>query len=131
MLWHSALLHVANALLQLENDDDWFFYFRVCIYGYRGLSRSWRVADVISRALLTMSIRSGGVSSSTARRILAEMEGDRHHEVIANLRVPFMVDLGLGMVDPERATGESLAAHFEQEALFQDFTNEFGDSKPN
>ena len=74
---------------------------------------------------------SGGVSSSTARRILAEMEDGSDHDVIANLRAPFMVDLSLGMVDPERATGESLAAHFEQDALFQDFTNEFENDKPN
>lgn len=125
VLWHTALVYVANSLLRHMDDDDWFFHFRVCLFGYEGLQRSWRVAEVMSKALLSMSIRSGGVSSSNARRMLAELQKSNPHKERANLRAPFIVDLNLSAEDPNLATGENLARSFEDNALLQDYTTEF------
>ncbi|KAK2764234.1 Nitrogen assimilation transcription factor nit-4-like protein 1 [Colletotrichum kahawae] len=122
MLWQTALIYVANAVLRNTQDPEWRLYFLACIYGYEGLRTSYRVAEVISRGLLTMSLREGDMSGTEARHLLKEVTGPEGAGGKGDVRATFMADLDLAMTDPEAAKVENLAKKFEDVALFSDFT---------
>ncbi|KAI8184095.1 hypothetical protein KHU50_001968 [Colletotrichum sp. SAR 10_65] len=122
MLWQTALIYVANAVLHNTQDPEWRLYFLACIYGYEGLRTSYRVAEVISRGLLTMSLREGDMSGNEARHLLKQVTGPEGAGGKGDVRATFMADLDLAMTDPEAAKVESLAKKFEDVALFSDFT---------
>ncbi|POR36619.1 N-terminal fungal transcription regulatory domain-containing protein [Tolypocladium paradoxum] len=123
ILWHTALVYVANATLHNTKEEGWFFYFLLCVYGYARLCRSWRVTEAISKGLLSMTLRNGDISSLTARRILRDLQSNSFERVPGRIRATFMVDLDLALSDPGSATAETLAEDFEDNALLQDFTN--------
>ncbi|KAH6683726.1 hypothetical protein F5X68DRAFT_171961 [Plectosphaerella plurivora] len=123
MLWHTALIYVANAVLQDKQDPEWRFYFLLCIYGYESLRRSYRLAEAIGRGLLSMTLRNGDISSREARQILQHLQERGLSGASGDIRATFMVDLDLAMTDPDEAKVESLAHRFEEMALFQEFTN--------
>ncbi|KAL6805193.1 N-terminal fungal transcription regulatory domain-containing protein [Trichoderma sp. SZMC 28012] len=123
ILWHTALIYLANEILSTPKDEDWFFYFLLCIYGYERLRRSWRVTASISRALLSMALRKGGIASSTARRILKDLQSDSFHKRFGEIRATFMADLDLAASDPSSATVEKQAGDFEHNAMLRDYTN--------
>nr|XP_036575264.1 Nitrogen assimilation transcription factor nit-4-like protein 1 [Colletotrichum truncatum]KAF6781808.1 Nitrogen assimilation transcription factor nit-4-like protein 1 [Colletotrichum truncatum] len=122
LLWQTALIYVANAVLHDTDNPEWRFYFLVCIYGYEGLRKSYRVAEIVSQGLLTMTVRDGDISSSEARQLLNEIKEVEGSHASGDVRATFMVDLDLAMVDPEAARVENLAERFEDIALFRDFT---------
>lgn len=132
MLWHTALIYVANAVLQDTTDDpEWRFYTLLCVWGYVYLRRSYRLAEASARALLTMTLRRGSFAPADARRMLAEMEGKRlinsgseegGRGEEKGIRATFMGDLALAMTDPGEASVENLAQQFEDLALFREFT---------
>ncbi|KAL7915456.1 N-terminal fungal transcription regulatory domain-containing protein [Trichoderma velutinum] len=123
ILWHTALIYLANEILNTPKDDDWFFYFLLCVYGYERLRRSWRVTASISRALLSMALRKGDITSSTARRILKDLQSDRFRKRFGEIRATFMADLDLAASDPGSATVEKQADDFEHNAMLRDYTN--------
>ncbi|KAK7421280.1 hypothetical protein QQZ08_009996 [Neonectria magnoliae] len=125
IVWHTALLYVANAVLQSPDDGEWLFYFLLCLYGYQGLRRCYPVVEAIAGALLSMAMRNGHMSSRVARRIMTELKGKSLRRVPREIRAPFMADLDLAMSDPSAATAEKLAGMFEENALMVDFTNVF------
>jgi hypothetical protein len=127
MLWHTALIYVANAVLQDKQDPEWRFYFLLCIYGYESLRRSYRLAEAIGRGLLSMTLRNGDLSTREARQILQQLQERGLSGASGDIRATFMVDLDLAMTDPVEAKVESLAHRFEEMALFQEFTNAGGD----
>ncbi|EQB55143.1 hypothetical protein CGLO_04959 [Colletotrichum gloeosporioides Cg-14] len=122
MLWQTALIYVANAVLHNTEDPEWRLYFLACIYGYEGLRTSYRVAEVISRGLLTMSLQEGDMSGSEARYLLKQVTEPEGAGGKGDVRATFMADLDLAMTDPEAAKVENLARRFEDVALFSDFT---------
>lgn len=122
LLWQSALIYVANAVLHDTQNPEWRFYFLACIYGYEGLRRSYRIAEVISRGLLAMTLRDGDISGTEARVLLKHIREAEKIHAKENVRATFMVDLDLAMTDPEAARVENLAGRFEDIALFRDFT---------
>ncbi|KAF4917750.1 hypothetical protein CGCVW01_v009536 [Colletotrichum viniferum] len=122
MLWQTALIYVANAVLHNTEDPEWRLYFLACIYGYEGLRTSYRVAEVISRGLLTMSLQEGDISGSEARHLLKQVTEPEGAGGKGDVRATFMADLDLAMTDPEAAKVENLAKRFEDVALFSDFT---------
>lgn len=66
ILWHTALVYVANAVLQdSENGPEWWYYLMLCIYGYVHLRKAYRLAEVMGRALLAMTMRQGGCRPRT------------------------------------------------------------------
>lgn len=123
ILWHTALVYVANAMLHSTKEEGWFFYFLLCVYGYEGLSRSWRVAEAISKGLLSMTLRNGDISSLKARKILLDFQSNSLDRFPGRIRATFMLDMDLALSDPGSATAENLAEHFEDNALLQDYTN--------
>ncbi|KPM38786.1 hypothetical protein AK830_g7762 [Neonectria ditissima] len=125
IVWHTALLYVANAVLQSPNDSEWLFYFLLCLYGYQGLGRYYPVVEAIAGALLSMAMRNGHMSSHVARRILTELKEKSLVRVQGEIRAPFMADLDLAMSDPGAASAENLAGMFEENALMMDYTNMF------
>lgn len=126
IIWHTALLYLANAMLQSTDAEDWLVYFLVCLYGYEGLRKSFRVAEVIVKGLLSMALRNGDMSGGHARRILAELQKNGlHDQVREEIRATFMVDLNLAMSQPGEATAEQLAGTFEDNALIMELTNVF------
>ncbi|KAH7376999.1 hypothetical protein B0T11DRAFT_25571 [Plectosphaerella cucumerina] len=127
MLWHTALIYVANAVLQDKQDPEWRFFFLLCIYGYESLRRSYRLAEAIGRGLLSMTLRNGDLSTREARQILQQLQERGLSGASGDIRATFMVDLDLAMTDPVEAKVESLAHRFEEMALFQEFTNAGGD----
>ncbi|KAL6879314.1 N-terminal fungal transcription regulatory domain-containing protein [Trichoderma novae-zelandiae] len=123
VLWHTALIYLTNELLTTPKADDWFFYFLLCVYGYERLRRSWRVTASISRALLSMALRKGGITSTTARRILKDLQTDNFGKKYGEIRATFMADLDLAESDPSNATVERQAEDFEHNAMLRDYTN--------
>ncbi|KAH7113394.1 hypothetical protein EDB81DRAFT_670364, partial [Dactylonectria macrodidyma] len=116
IVWHTAMLYVANAVLRGPDDDHWLFYFLLCIYGYEALGRCYPIGLVIARALLSMAMRSGYMS---------EMDGKRPWRVPHQIHAIFMADLDLAMFEPGAATVENLAGVFEENALVGQSTNLF------
>ncbi|EQK97635.1 N-terminal fungal transcription regulatory domain-containing protein [Ophiocordyceps sinensis CO18] len=123
ILWHTAMIYVANAVLHEPKDPAWRFYFLHCVYGYESLRRSYRVAEAIGRALLTMTLRSGDMSSSEARRIVCQLKEKGLVCMSDEIRATFMVDLDLAMTHPDDSSVEKFAQRFEDWALFREFTN--------
>lgn len=122
ILWHTALIYAANAILEHTEDKGWYSYLLLCLYGYRDLSRSWRVAKAISKGLLSMALRQGDLSGATARRLFRDLDTRNPDEVSENIRATFMLDLELAPNEPELATVERLAADFEGNAMMMDYT---------
>ena len=128
VLWHTALVYVANAVLRDTTDEAWNSFFLVCLYGYEGLRRSWRVAEIITKGLLSMALRNGNITTALARRILDKVQMSNLTDVESELRGTFMVDLDLSMSDPRSATVDEIAGAFEANALLRDCTTIFDDS---
>ncbi|OPB46196.1 C6 transcription factor [Trichoderma guizhouense] len=122
ILWHTALLYVANALLRTKGENDWLFYFLLCLYGYEGLRPSYRVAEAVAGGLLSMAMRSGDISSDEARRVMAHLQEKGQELDSSEIRATFMVDLDLAMSDPVAATAETLAYSFHDIAMMMDYT---------
>lgn len=130
MLWHTALVYVANTvLLTSDHNEDDMFYFLLCLYGYEGLRRSWRMTEAIVEGLLSMKLRDGGISSILARRLVNDVRIRGFADVPAEVRATFMVDLDLAMSNPSVATAEVLASEFEHNIMLKDLTTVLDDSE--
>lgn len=126
ILWHVALTYLANALLFQPKEEDWFFYFLLCIYGYERLRPCWRVTKAISTALLSLALRKGDISGVTARQIVSDIESNAAPDSFSaedDVRATFMADLDLASSNPYSATVEKLADDFEQNLMLQEYTN--------
>ncbi|GAW25966.1 putative zinc finger protein [Rosellinia necatrix] len=123
ILWHNGLIYLVNAMLRCT-DAEWRLYLLLCVYGYERLSRPYRISEVITRGLLTMTMRDTDMSGSEAERIMTQirdrgldhLRDDLHHDI----RATFMVDLSLALTDPEAAKAERMASGFGDMAAFQD-----------
>jgi hypothetical protein len=123
MVWHTALLYLANAMLQNTEQKDWLLYFLLCLYGYESLCKSFRVTEAIGKSLLSMAMRNGRLSSDHARRVMAEFKRRKLWiHLKKEIRATCMGDLDLAMSDPPAATVETLAADFDDNAMIQDYT---------
>ncbi|KAG6032767.1 hypothetical protein E4U41_007141 [Claviceps citrina] len=126
ILWHTALIYVANAMLEANpKEEDWHTYLLFCLHGYERLSRSWRVAKSISKALLSLTLRKGGISSEKARQMLQDLEGNHVEQMPGEIRATFMMDLERAVSEPNTATVEYLANQFEDNLIIEKYTNMF------
>ncbi|EXK24052.1 hypothetical protein FOMG_19203 [Fusarium oxysporum f. sp. melonis 26406] len=123
MLWHTALVHIANAILGDKKSPDWRFYLLFCIQCYGHLRQAYRFAEAIGRSILSMALEQGNLSASEARRLMEQFEENRLSNPSEDIRATFMADLNLAMTDPTEASVESLANRFENIALFREYTN--------
>ncbi|KAK2468169.1 hypothetical protein H9L39_20391 [Fusarium oxysporum f. sp. albedinis] len=126
MLWHTALIRVANAVLSDAKDSEWHFYLSFCIQCYGSLRRSYRFAEAIGRSLLSMTLQRRDLSVGEARHMLQQFEENRLNSSSEDIRATFMADLNLSMTHPEEASVESLANKFEDIALFREYTSQEG-----
>lgn len=126
MVWHTALLYVANAMLQQTDKEDWLIYLLLCLYGYEGLGKSFRVAEAMARGLLSMAMRNGHLSGDHSRRIMADFQRRKLWDhVKGEIRATCMLDLDLAMSQPYAATAEKLAGDFEENLTLATYTNLF------
>lgn len=124
ILWHTALIYVVNAVLLTDSTEEtWYPYLLLCVYGYERLGRSWRVAEGISKGLLSMILQKSDVPSHMARRIMHDIENSTINRLPGEIRATFMADLSLGLSNPGSATVEHLAEQFEGNAMLSDYTN--------
>ncbi|KAF2972120.1 hypothetical protein GQX73_g1422 [Xylaria multiplex] len=123
ILWHNGLIYLANAMLR-GTDPEWHIYLLLCIYGYERLGHTYRISEVIGRALLVMTMRNTQMSGTEASKIMEElkMSGIVHvNEGIQDrIRATFMADLTLALTNPEAANVENMANEFSDLATFQD-----------
>lgn len=111
IMWHTALLYVANAMLQDTEKKDWLVYFLLCLYGYEGLDKSFRVAEAMGRGLLSMAMRNGYLSGDHSRRVMADFQKRKLWDhVKGEIRATCMLDLNLAMSQPFAATAERESA---------------------
>ncbi|KAF5018427.1 hypothetical protein F66182_9601 [Fusarium sp. NRRL 66182] len=122
MLWHTALINVANAILGDKKDPASRFYLFFCLQTYGELRRSYRFAETIGRSILSMALQGGDLSAGEARQLMKQFEENRFSNPSDDIRATFMADLNLAMTDPEEASVESLSDRFEDIALFREFT---------
>ena len=106
-------------MLDSPKQENWFFYFLLCVYGYERLSHSWRVTRAVPTALLSMAMQKGDTSGETAYEIMQNLG---HHDY-NDIRAIFLVDLDLARSDPESATVEKQAGEFASNAQIQPFTS--------
>lgn len=125
ILWHTALTYVANALLQYTEDDDWYSYLLLCLYGYQRLSQSWRVARAISKGLLSMMLRKSNIPAFNARKLLSDLETGVSKGDDGQIHAPFALDLGGGRESSESTTVERLADQLEENFMLRELTNIF------
>ncbi|KAL7809059.1 N-terminal fungal transcription regulatory domain-containing protein [Trichoderma gracile] len=125
ILWHTALTYLANAILQNPKEENWFFYFLLCVYGYERLRPCWRVTQAISTALISMALGKGDITSPTARQLLRDVNDNKGYQIPGDVRATFMMDLDLAASDPESASVEKIAQDFDQNLLLQQYTNIF------
>ncbi|KNB17877.1 hypothetical protein FOXG_22087 [Fusarium oxysporum f. sp. lycopersici 4287] len=123
MLWHTALVHIANAILGDKKSPTWRFYLLFCIQCYGHLRQAYRFAEAIGRSILSMALQQGNLSASEARRLMEQFEENQLTNPSEGIRATFMADLNLAMTDPTEASVESLAERFENIALFREYTN--------
>ncbi|KFA60289.1 hypothetical protein S40285_07393 [Stachybotrys chlorohalonatus IBT 40285] len=123
ILWHSALLHVANAMLMVPDDPESLSYFMLCISCYRDLSPSYRVAYAIAKGLLAIAWEKGLISSSKAKLTLAQFQiANRTSVTLDNIRATFVVDLSAALINTKESQVEALAQRFDAIAVFDDLT---------
>ncbi|KAJ2988618.1 hypothetical protein NUW58_g3878 [Xylaria curta] len=126
ILWHNGLIYLSNAMLRCT-DPEWRLYLLLCLYGYERLNRTYRISEVITQGLLTMTMRDTDMLGSEAYKIMEELKerGLAHvrEDLEDKLRATFMVDLNLALTDPEAAKVENMANEFTDLATFQDLVD--------
>ncbi|KAI0541836.1 hypothetical protein GGR58DRAFT_455140 [Xylaria digitata] len=126
ILWHNGLIYLANAMLK-GTDPEWYIYLLLCIYGYERLSHTYRISEVIVRALLAMTMKDAQMSGTEASKIMEELKISAlvhfNEGIQDEIRATFMADLTLALTNQEAANVENMANDFSDLATFQDFVH--------
>ncbi|KAJ8120390.1 hypothetical protein ONZ43_g2890 [Nemania bipapillata] len=107
-----------------RTDPQWRLYLLLCVYAYERLNRAYRISEVITQGLLSMTMRDTNMSGSEAYKIMEELKArglvDVDEDLEEEIRATFMVDLSLALTNPEAAKAENMANEFADLATFQD-----------
>jgi hypothetical protein len=123
ILWHTALLHVANAVLNDLGSVDWRFYFITCIRGYAHLFTGFLVSKGIAQSLLAMALGKKAIAHQDAVYLIEELQNnDGSRRKLTDKSSGFIVDLDRAVYDPEGAMVERLSDQFEQITIFEAYT---------
>lgn len=123
ILWHVALLQVANGMLMGPSSSEKHAYFMLCISCYHDLFPCYRIVYSIVKGLLAMAWQKDVISGSEARLALAELHKEgKHHTKLDDIKATFVVDLGLALTNPSAAQLEARAKKFDELSIFDDFT---------
>jgi hypothetical protein len=125
ILWHGALLYVANSILQSPKRPGAQMDLLRCIQGYQGLYTSFANAEVILRGLLAMAIKKGLLTSSQSRKILSQMyERNKHRRLPKETSMTWIVDLDLALRDRTASQLQTLATKFEDLVVLDEYAME-------
>ncbi|OJJ51804.1 hypothetical protein ASPZODRAFT_22227 [Penicilliopsis zonata CBS 506.65] len=118
ILWHTAMLYVANDILKDASNPESRFYFLLCLRGYQRLMRCFRIAGSIARSILTIAVRNGIITLADAQTIRQDLERDvdtlfQPSEICSR----YIIDLDLALTDPELATMQRLVNDFDAISL--------------
>lgn len=92
---------------------EWQFYFNVCLYGYRDLYTTFRVAGLCFKGLLSAALKEGKVSPKRVKFFLRELDqAGRHHLV-----QPVTSSQRLGCNAPVTEEVEKLAQRLETQLV--------------
>ncbi|OJJ47807.1 hypothetical protein ASPZODRAFT_141377 [Penicilliopsis zonata CBS 506.65] len=113
IIWHPAMLYVANHVLKDTSNPESRFYFLLCIRGYQRLARSFRLAGSVAQSIVGMARSSNIITAAEAQLIRTELEAESDtqpssYEVLSR----FIVDLKLSLDDPGAATMQQLVQNF-------------------
>ncbi|KAI9691621.1 MAG: hypothetical protein M1822_007692 [Bathelium mastoideum] len=123
IFWHIVLMFVANAALRDLSDEDWHFYFLVCIRGYSKLSASFQFAEGTAQGLLAMAVQRRAISSKEAAVLMADVHDTGScYRLSEQTTTGFTLDLDLALTDRKAAMVESLVDEFDQLTVFNEFT---------
>ena len=125
ILWHAALIYIANAALKDLSDGGWRCYFLMCIRGYSRLFPSFQVAEGIAQGLLAMALSKSAITSQQARLLMDELYSNGNRSKLVEQKVGgFILDLELAVNDRKAAKVEELINKFEEITVFDEFTTE-------
>jgi hypothetical protein len=124
ILWHDALLYVANAVVNDVSDPDWHFYFVMCLWGYIGLYPAFQVAGSILQGLLYVAIRLERIDMKTARCLLYRLRQRGDHHGVTESTSATKVDLETAVKDHDAAQADALAKKMNDLEIFEDFVDE-------
>lgn len=131
VLWQTALIYVANAMMR-EGDSsgpEWRFYFELCVAGLEDLSASFRVFKSVAEGLLGMALQRRVIDIDKVNLVHRELVSlGRHHvphrkaddDGVEGAR--WIIDIDLATTDPNAAQGANLAERFQELMLFEEFT---------
>ena len=114
ILWHIALLHVANWALYDTANPEWRAYFLLCIDSYTDLFVGFRISGAIAKSLLSMALRLGVIESSEARVLVEQVYSSViHHTGLERMGSGLVVDLNLALIDHTAAQLDTLCEDFD------------------
>ncbi|KAF9872647.1 hypothetical protein CkaCkLH20_09826 [Colletotrichum karsti] len=122
ILWHTALMHVANAAAIVSSDPEWRHHFLKCIFAYLGLYRSFTVAGVIAKGLVAMAVKRGALDNTEGRYLLQELKATKNQRALETATGFFVTDFDLAVIDPKAATANTLIREFDDLSLLDEFT---------
>ncbi|OLN86767.1 Nitrogen assimilation transcription factor nirA 1 [Colletotrichum chlorophyti] len=106
-------------------DQDWHFYFLLCVTSCQDMLLCFDLAAPLLRGLLTMALRDGALRAPEARALIARLESRAMIHSAEALYCDFgdvILDLGLALTAPEEAQTRNLSEMFEALLTFQEFT---------
>ncbi|PVH92923.1 hypothetical protein DM02DRAFT_698002 [Periconia macrospinosa] len=122
VFWHGSLIYLANAVLRPSSDQDWRFYFLLCMYGFSKAYPSHSFAKGAIQSLLRVATTQKAISEKDAVNIQKVLFlGIEENEVPVNINA-YAADLDLAMRDPERAATAVLVNEFEELTVLDEFT---------
>ncbi|KAH8892668.1 hypothetical protein GQ53DRAFT_793908 [Thozetella sp. PMI_491] len=134
VFWHTSAMYTANAVVndartappmkRVGGSPEWHFYFDLCIAALEDLSASYPAFCSATKGVLAVALRDNAISNVKARRIARDIEEiEAQYDKINSRRTiaaGWIIDLELGMTNPELAAGGSLAEQLKQLSLDDD-----------
>jgi hypothetical protein len=106
------------------NDPEWFFYFQLCFGYWKDLYARYRVFFPIVQAALAFALQSGAINGHTASLLIEEIRvAGKHHDSPEESLTSAVLDFELAMKNLQQAKMDSIAKHFEELLMFEEFTN--------
>jgi hypothetical protein len=118
ILWHIALLHVANWALHNTTDPQWQSYFTLCLDSYTDLFTGFRISSEIAKSLLSIGLRLGVVQPAEARGLMDQMYSSvTHHTALKQMGNGLIIDLDLALNNHNAAKLDTLCDYFDNSIL--------------
>ncbi|KAJ4988162.1 C6 transcription factor [Stagonosporopsis vannaccii] len=128
-IFNAAASHLSSILVQQSaTDPSWRFFFRLCLDYWKDAYRCYRVFAAIVPAQLSLAMQAGALTGREAKLLKDEfMAGGTHHGVVEGVLTDEYVDFHRAIHGEHGATVSELVERFEEQMVFEDFTQEFGE----